>query len=89
MMQGSTTGRNYDSISDPPAPAQTYDKLCKNVIIYAAILGVHFGNVSGYYKNVVGLKDILELEVVASLEENFTPKLCHEITWALIDDGRF
>ena len=78
-----------DKKSDPPAPAQTYDKLCKNVITYAAILGVHFGNVSGYYKNVVGLKDILELEVVASLEENFTPKLCREITWAVIDDGRF
>jgi len=31
----------------------------------------------------------LELEVVASLEENFTPKLCCEITWAMIDDGRF
>ena len=57
--------------------------------MYAAILGVHFGESSGYYKNIVGLKDVLELEVVASLEKTFTPKLCREMNWAMIDDGRF
>jgi len=80
-----------DKKSDPLAPAQTYNKLCKNVITSAAIfiLGVHFGNLSGYCKNIVGLKDVLELKVVASLEKNFMPKICREIMWAMIDDGRF
>ena len=60
-----------------------------NVVTLAGLLAVHFGDGCGYYKKTMAMKEIMELGVVSVLHENFVPELCHEITWAWIEDGRF
>ena len=80
---------SQEKLTNPPILSQTYDRLLLNIGTFAGLLCIHFGEACPYYIKTMEMYDMMDMEVVAMLEEKFTPQLCREVTWAWLEDRRF
>lgn len=84
-----TEGDIYDELSEGPrAPARSYYELRENLITFTGIVYVLYGTKCDYYKCLLQLSKIILMERVVKHRNKFTAKLCKEITWRVIDEGR-
>lgn len=72
----------------PRPPPDTYSDLKTCIGTYCAMLWTLFGNQCEYFQKLHELYTCLESERVEESWANFSPLLCRQITWAIIDDGR-
>ncbi len=72
----------------PRAPPDTYTDLKASIGTFCALTWALFGGGCEYHKKLYELYNCLDSERVSEDWANFTPLLCRQITWAIIDDGR-
>ena len=81
-------GRKKLGSVGPRWPTGDFEKLQRNVATFCALLWTLFGEKSDYFLKCLGLLQILESDPVESNDHQFTPLLCRQITWAIIQDSR-
>jgi hypothetical protein len=67
---------------------QTYMELKLNIGSYCGLLWSLFGDHCNYYKELLKLYQILDLEECFTTRVVYTKMVCTQITWAIINDGR-
>ena len=72
----------------PRTPPDTYNDLKASVATFCALVWALFGNNCEYYRKLYELYLCLDSDRANEDWANFTPLLCRQITWAIIDDGR-
>ena len=72
----------------PPTPPDTYIDLKTCVGTFCAMLWALFGDNCEYLMKLHELYTCLNCDRVTECWANFTPLLCRQIIWAIIDDGR-
>ena len=73
---------------DPRPPAATFQDLKLDLGTFCALLWVLFGEKCDYFDNCFALFSMLDSESVTANASNFTPTICRQITWAVLNDGR-
>lgn len=73
---------------DPRAPPATYQDLKATVGTFCALLHTLFGPGCDYYLKCFELYTCLDSDKVSENYSKFTPLLCRQIIWAILDDGR-
>jgi hypothetical protein len=73
---------------DPRPPAANYHELKLDVGTFCALLWVLFGERCDYFDNCYALLNMLDSESVFANAVSFTPLICRQITWAIINDSR-
>jgi hypothetical protein len=73
---------------DPRPPASTFHELKLDVGTFCALLWVLFGDKCDFYDNCYALFTMLDSESVTANGPNFTPTICRQITWAILNDSR-
>jgi hypothetical protein len=73
---------------DPRPPAATFQDLKLDLGTFCALLWVLFGEKCDYFDNCFALFSMLDSESVTANSSNFTPTICRQITWAVLNDGR-
>jgi len=74
--------------SAPRAPPDTYNDLKIAVGTFCAFIWALFGDSCEYFQKLYELYLCLDGDRACEDWANFTPLLCRQITWAIIDDGR-
>ncbi len=74
--------------SAPRAPPDTYNDLKASVATFCALVWALFGNGCEYFQKLYEVYLCLDSDRANEDWANFTPLLCRQITWAIIDDGR-
>ena len=69
-------------------PAEDYNELTLNLGTFCSLLWALFGPKCDYYLKSYVLYQVLNDTPVFVQRKNFTPLLCRQITWAIIEDGR-
>ena len=72
----------------PRWPASTFEKLRRNIATLCAQLVVLFGPKCDFFQKCFQLLEILEKDPVETNEHLFTPLLCRQIIWAILQDSR-
>jgi hypothetical protein len=70
------------------APAENFWELKFNIAIFMLLVWVLFGSECDYYKGLQQVYNTFEMKEIGLLKASFTPKHCHWVTWAILDDGR-
>jgi hypothetical protein len=73
---------------DPRPPASTYHELKLDLGTFCALLAVLFGEKCNYFDNCFALFRMLDSDSVFANAHNFSPVMCRQITWAVINDSR-
>ena len=69
-------------------PAEDYNELKLNLGTFCALLWTLFGSRCDYYKKCFLLWTALDDDTVFANRRYFSPLLCRQMTWAVIEDGR-
>ena len=77
--------------NNPPDPSHHFMDLKLDIATYAAFLWTLFGYLCELYKQhlTVHSNIVMDKSVVEANSDNFTPLLCQQITWELIEEGRY
>jgi hypothetical protein len=73
---------------DPRPPAANYHELKLDLGTFCALLWVLFGEKCDYFENCFALLRMLDSDSVFANATTFTPLICRQITWAVINDSR-
>lgn len=73
---------------DPRPPAANYHELKLDLGTFCALLWVLFGEKCDYFENCFALLNMLDSDSVFANAKSFTPLVCRQITWAVINDSR-
>ena len=73
---------------DPRAPASNYHELKLDLGTFCALLWVLFGEKCDYFENCFALLRMLDSDNIFANANTFTPLMCRQITWAVINDSR-
>ena len=73
---------------DPCLPASNYHELKLDLGTFCALLWVLFGEKCDYFENCFALLRMLDSDNVFANSNTFTPLMCRQITWAVINDSR-
>jgi hypothetical protein len=73
---------------DPRPPASTFHELKLDLGTFCALLWVLFGDKCDLFDNCYALFTMLDSESVTANASNFTPTICRQITWAVLNDSR-
>ena len=73
---------------DPRPPAANYHALKLDLGTFCALLWVLFGEKCDYFENCFALLKMLDSDSVFANAKSFTPLVCRQITWAVINDSR-
>lgn len=73
---------------DPRPPATTYQELKLDLGTFCALLAVLFGEKCDYFDNCFALFHMLDSDCVFANAHNFTPLMCRQVTWAIINDSQ-
>ena len=73
---------------DPRPPASNYHELKLDLGTFCALLWVLFGEKCDYFENCLALLNMLDSDNVFANAHTFTPLICRQITWAVINDSR-
>jgi hypothetical protein len=73
---------------DPRPPASNYHELKLDLGTFCALLWVLFGEKCDYFENCFALLRMLDSDNVFANSNTFTPLMCRQITWAVINDSR-
>ena len=71
---------------DPRPPASNYHKLKLNLGTFCVLLWVLFGKKCDYFENCFALLCMLDSDNVFANAHTFTLLICHQVTWAVIND---
>ena len=74
--------------SDPRPPPATYQDLKATVGTFCALLHTLFGPGCDYYQKCFELYACLDSDRASENCAKFTPLMCRQIIWAILDDGR-
>jgi hypothetical protein len=74
--------------SAPRAPPDSYSDLKAGVATFCALVWALFGEGCEYYRKLYEIYLCLDSDRASEDWANFTPLLCRQITWAILDDGR-
>ncbi len=74
--------------SAPRPPPDTYTDLKASVGTFCAFIWALFGDGCEYFRKLYEVYLCLDSDRACEDWANFTPLLCRQITWAIIDDGR-
>ena len=74
--------------SDPRPPPATYQDLKATVGTFCALLHTLFGPGCDYYQKCFELYACLDSDRASENYAKFTPLMCRQIIWAILDDGR-
>jgi hypothetical protein len=69
-------------------PTSSYWDLKLNIATFMALVWVLFSDKCGIQWNLYKIYTVMYMQEVQQLKGKFTPKICHRITWAILDDGR-
>jgi hypothetical protein len=69
-------------------PAEDYHELHLNLGTFCALLWTLFGPKCHYYMKCFSLWKAMEDDTIFAARRRFTPLLCRQLTWAIIEDGR-
>jgi hypothetical protein len=72
---------------DPRPPAKTYHELKLDLGTFCALLAVFFGKKCDFFDNCFALFCMLDSDYVFANAHNFSPLMCRQITWAIINDS--
>lgn len=72
----------------PPTPPDNYIELKTCIGTFCAMLWALFGDNCEYLMKLHEIYTCLNSDRVTECWANFTPDLCRQIVWAIIDDGR-
>ncbi len=78
---------NTPTITGNIKPAEDYNELMMNLATFCALLWSLFGEKCDYYIKCLALYRAMEDTPVFVMRRNFSPLLCRQITWAIIEDG--
>jgi hypothetical protein len=73
---------------DPRPPASTFHELKLDLGTFCALLWVLFGEKCDFFDNCYALFTMLDSESVTANAHNFTPTICRQITWAILNNSR-
>ena len=73
---------------DPRPPPDTYHDLKAVVGTFCALLWTFFGDNCEYFKKCFEIYMCMDSDTVSEKWHFFTPSLCRQIVWAIINDGR-
>ena len=73
---------------DPRPPPDTYHDLKAVIGTFCALLWTFFGDRCEYFNKCFELYNCLDSDTVSEKWHFFTPLLCRQIVWAILDDGR-
>ena len=73
---------------DPRAAPEDYNELSRCLGTYCALLHALFGPRCEFYAHCFRLWRTLDSDHVSDRRQYFTPLLCRQLTWAIIEDGR-
>lgn len=73
---------------DPRPPAANYHELKLDLGTFCALLWVLFGDRCDYFENCYALLRMLDSDNVYANAHIFTPLMCRQVTWAVINDSR-
>jgi hypothetical protein len=73
---------------DPRPPASNYHELKLDLGTFCALLWVLFGDKCDYFENCFALLTMLDSDNIFANAHAFTPLICRQITWAIINDSR-
>lgn len=76
-----------DDFSTPLCP-EDYNELLRCLGSYCALLHALFGDRCAFFKQCFRLWQTMDSEHVYDRRRYFTPLLCRQIVWAIIEDGR-
>ena len=79
---------NTPTLTGNIKPAEDYNELLLNLGTFCALLWALFGPKCDYYLKTHALYQVLNDTPVFVQRKNFSPLLCRQITWAIIEDGR-
>lgn len=74
--------------SDPRPPPANYQDLKATVGTFCALLHTLFGPGCDYYQKCFELYACLDSDRASENFSKFTPLMCRQIIWAILDDGR-
>ena len=74
--------------SDPRLPPDDYNELLKCIATFCALLHTLFGPRCDFYIKCLRLHSELDDENTADRSQYFSPLLCRQIIWAIIEDSR-
>ena len=72
---------------DPHAPGTTYHELKLDLGTFCALLTVLFGEKCDYFHNCFALFRMLDSDCIFANTHNFTPIMCRQIAWAIINNS--
>lgn len=73
---------------DPRPPPETYHDLKAVVGTFCSLLWTFFGDKCEYFRKLFEIYCCLDSDTVSEKWHFFTPLLCRQIVWAILDDGR-
>jgi hypothetical protein len=73
---------------DPRQPAASYHELKLDLGTFCALLAVLFGEKCDYFDNCFALLRMMDSDCIFANAHNFTPLMCRQVTWAIINDSR-
>ena len=79
---------NTPTITGNIKPPEDYNELMMNLATFCALLWSLFGEKCDYYIKCLALYRAMEDTPVFVMRRNFSPLLCRQMTWAIIEDGR-
>jgi hypothetical protein len=72
---------------DPRPPAANYHELKFDLGTFCALLWVLFGEKCNYFENCFTLLHMLDSDNVFANAKTFTPLVCRQVTWTVINDS--
>ena len=79
---------NTPALTGNIKPAEDYNELLLNLGTFCALLWTLFGPKCDYYEKCYSLYQVMNDTPVFVQRKNFSPLLCRQMTWAVIEDGR-
>ena len=67
---------------------EDYNELLRCLGTYCALLHTLFGPKCAFFKHCLALWETMESEYVYERRQFFSPLLCHQMVWAIIEEGR-
>ena len=79
---------NTPALTGNIKPAEDYNEFLLNLGTFCALLWTLFGPKCDYYEKCYALYQVMNDTPVFVQRKNFSPLLCRQMTWAVIEDGR-
>ena len=79
---------NTPALTGNIKPAEDYNELLLNLGTFCALLWTLFGPKCDYYVKCFALYQVMNDTPIFVQRKNFSPLLCRQMTWAIIEDGR-